>query len=765
MDRIRKPAVLAPVFAVLLLMSAGRAFAQGQVLESRPVKKGYKRSFTINSSPQQATIFVDDRKYGVVGYTPFKVTLVDGDYKIILELKGYKTEERNLRVGYGIADQLVVLQREIAPGMLKVLVADPNVGGARLVVDGQVQGPVPQDVKVAVGRHLVEISKEGFLPFSQWVEVEEGQVIALAPVLRPVEIAKPQGSLLVDSTPSGADVAIDGRKISDKTPTVVDQLTEGVHVLEVSKPPAKAFKDTIYIKAGERTKLTAKLEEPPPPPEPAKPVEPVKPPEPAKPEVKAPEKAPEPTTGSLSVKANVEGAEVLLDGEKRGAAPLVLKDLKAGPHELEVRAPKYTTARQKVEIEAGKETSLEVSLPLATPEPAPVAPTGPTAPPGKSNGLVRVISPVPEATVFIDGAKAGVSPVERELAAGKHFVVVTKEGFADFAREILVEVGATTEVTATLAAGGSIRVIANREGAQVALDGKLLGPSPAEANGVEIGEHLITVTLSGYEEYRTKVLLKGGAREIVNADLRLIDTGPTPEQLKIRQRSISTWGARPMAFGNFAVDLSAGYPVWTELRATVGVSDANMFGWDMGLMLRSYTNNWDILLNARMRFIQTGPFSVGLFGVVGGGAGETGRNSFAAQLGGLASLNFADLVTITARVFADIWSDQLCPADGTAGMNVCQNYPAGRSNVEEAQRVEKMIGMGPGVDLTKRNTAARAYLSLTLEAAIVQNFSLFLVVEGAPAQGERAMHSNLFNRRMLGEDPIYNGRIGATFKY
>jgi hypothetical protein len=60
---------------------------------------------------------------------------------------------------------------------------------------------------------------------------------------------------------------------------------------------------------------------------------------------------------------------------------------------------------------------------------------------------------------------------------------------------------------------------------------------------------------------------------------------------------------------------------------------------------------------------------------------------------------------------------------------------------------------------------ARFYLSLALEGAITQHFSLFLLVEGAPGQGERAMHSEIFNSRMFAADQIYNGRIGFTFKY
>jgi len=197
------------------------------------------------------------------------------------------------------------------------------------------------------------------------------------------------------------------------------------------------------------------------------------------------------------------------------------------------------------------------------------------------------------------------------------------------------------------------------------------------------------------------------------------------------------------------------------------VSDAKIFGWDLGIGLRSYTNNWELYLTGRTRFVQAGPFSVGAFGLVGGGSG-IGRdtNTILGQVGAVASINLADVFTITGRVFADIWSDQLCPGAGSTdkGMLACNQDPIDYS-AEKAKRIKQMTGLDDARKLAdQRSGGARAYLSLALEGAITQHFSLFLVVEGAPAQGERAQHSELFNTRMLAADPIYNGRLGFTFK-
>ena len=46
---------------------------------------------------------------------------------------------------------------------------------------------------------------------------------------------------------------------------------------------------------------------------------------------------------------------------------------------------------------------------------------------------------MPNAEVFLDGSSLGRAPVDRnDLDPGKHYVVVHKDGFTDFKREIVL---------------------------------------------------------------------------------------------------------------------------------------------------------------------------------------------------------------------------------------------------------------------------------------------------------------------------------------
>lgn len=75
--------------------------------------------------------------------------------------------------------------------------------------------------------------------------------------------------------------------------------------------------------------------------------------------------AAKPQEGTLTVYANVDGAEVYVDGESKGTCgtvdPLKLK-LSVGSHGVEVKKSGYQTAARQVSIEPGEYQVLKVNL-------------------------------------------------------------------------------------------------------------------------------------------------------------------------------------------------------------------------------------------------------------------------------------------------------------------------------------------------------------------------------------------------------------------
>src|SRR5215468_4341368 len=94
--------------AVLALCAA----AYGQ---SPPARKAATMPVKIDSTPQQAEIYLDDKKAGLVGYTPWEGKLAPGNYALILELPGYQTATKAITVDARNHDFAVALVKGAPP--------------------------------------------------------------------------------------------------------------------------------------------------------------------------------------------------------------------------------------------------------------------------------------------------------------------------------------------------------------------------------------------------------------------------------------------------------------------------------------------------------------------------------------------------------------------------------------------------------------------------------------------------------------------------
>jgi hypothetical protein len=713
------------ILALWLVLNVTNASAQ---VEPRPARKGRKYTVKIDSSPQQAAIYLDDKKYGIVGYTPYTGKLVQGDYKLILELPGFKTIERQLRVDSKNKEFFLPMEKQELPGTLDVqATADPNVAGATVLVDGLSVGTAPTLYDVKEGRHQLQIKKDGFEEYTQWVDLKQGQRVTLTPVLKATVKANPKGSLLVDADVADGEVYVDGQKQADTTPTLIDGLEEGPHIVEVRKPPATPWKQTVYVKSGQRSKVTAEL-------------------------------ASTLTTakkgGTVRIVASVPGAEVWVDGKLAGTAPYDATDLPAGDHLIEVRAKGYANKEQRVTVNVGTSDIIKFDLVAAG--------AG-----GGATSKIKIVSPVPEARAFIDGANVGTAPIDKDVTAGEHYIVVEKEGYAKFEQKVSIEAGQTLTVTAVLRSVGKVRFLSTPGGAEIVLDGKVMGKTPFETD-VEGGAHVVTLRLEGYYDFEDQNLQVAGGQTVnVSAPLRLIDSGPTAEEVSRRKATLSSFSARTMPFGDFTVDVSLGYPYWIEGQATVGGSDAKELGWDVSLGFRSLVTTWEFLGTGRLRLFERDPFSFAAFGTIGGGGGFDGRNQFTLQAGVLNTVTFRsgyNAVTVTGRAYFDIWSDRLCGLD-TDG-KLLDGAPSVCSTTDTTllAKIKKDYDISADERLERYN-GVRFFISLVVEAAVTEQMNFFFILEGAPFQGQRATHSDIFNSTMLGSDPIYNGRAGITFKF
>jgi hypothetical protein len=212
-------------------------------------------------------------------------------------------------------------------------------------------------------------------------------------------------------------------------------------------------------------------------------------------------------------------------------------------------APRPDSARasERVQVASGAPARPAAS-PRAAARPAPVQTVAPApAPPGRM--LVRSLPP--GARVRVDGQARGETPVAvRGLTLGPHTLTVTAPGLPAWEREVTLtadrpaqsfEVGLgaagageapavaapapptqtspADQGPAAAAQGPAVQIDSRPAGAQVWLDGRLVGTTPLVFRGVDAGSHAIRLELPGYRSWTTSVNVAPGAGARVAASL------------------------------------------------------------------------------------------------------------------------------------------------------------------------------------------------------------------------------------------------------
>lgn len=154
--------------------------------------------------------------------------------------------------------------------------------------------------------------------------------------------------------------------------------------------------------------------------------------------------------GRLLVRSSPGGAEVFVNGERRGVTPLALRDLPYGAYAVRVVRAGFAPVEQRVAIDAGRPArSLELTLTRgAAPGTAAPAASVPAA-----SGSLLVESRPAGARVFVDGTDIGVTPVTMpSLAAGPHTVRIERAGYASITTSARIEARTRARVAVTLTA-------------------------------------------------------------------------------------------------------------------------------------------------------------------------------------------------------------------------------------------------------------------------------------------------------------------------
>ncbi len=202
--------------------------------------------------------------------------------------------------------------------------------------------------------------------------------------------------------------------------------------------------------------------------------------------------------GLLAIET-VAGAEVWIDGERLGVAPLAPAEVAPGEREVVVRAERYAEHRQTVAIEGGgaRQTLTAELLPLWA--------------------EIAIDSQPRGARVRAGGEALGTTPVTAQLLAGSHGLELTLAGYKPHRRRLEVVAGEPQTLPAVrlVPADGNLLLTSEPAGATVAVDGVYRGETPLDLFLSPGSAHAVSVSKAGYGAERSEVRLRSGeSREL-----------------------------------------------------------------------------------------------------------------------------------------------------------------------------------------------------------------------------------------------------------
>jgi hypothetical protein len=367
-------------------------------------------------------------------------------------------------------------------------------------------------------------------------------------------------------------------------------------------------------------------------------------------------------------------------------------------------------------------------------------------------------------------------PVEKKLSAGEHPVVVRLDGYKQFEQRVRVEAGQAVTVQASLKPVGRLRILSTPAQAEVVLNGLPAGKTPLDQE-VEVGETVVRIELAGFQPFEQTLTIEGGKTQTLSRELAV--AGLSEAELAAQQRGLSSLGARTLPRGRSTVDISVGYPYYVQSRITVGAGKiAHKLGFDANVGVRTMFARNELGLGGRAMLADADPFSAGIFTDIWWGSkllDDSRRNGFTWDVGVAASLTALTHVTITGRLYFDMWSDRHCPELKTGGsggfdgdpIRVCERYQAGDLTADEQMRINKLT-TGDETQawvFTDRESGLRFMTAVIAEIAMQQRWNFFGILEGAPFQSERALFTHEFAHSMFDTDFNLYIRLGLTYKF
>lgn len=354
----------------------------------------------VMTQPENAVVEVNGK---ILGTTPLNVRVPAGKLLVKIRKDGFETEWDTLDLQSGGEPRIMEKNLRPAHGLV---VINSNPQGAAVSLGEVYAGNTPltlHDIKR--GTHRARLVLSGF----EDKEIEF-TVSDRIPQALNVELDSNAGLLVIHSIPSGATVSVDGRN-EGVTPVSLNQIGRGERDIFLQLPGHEPYRSTVMVEPTRTTRVDAQLT---------------------------------PLPGGLGIVSIPNGARVYVDGEFRGEAPVNIRGIEPGAHNVRVEMRGHADESRTVQIGRGESVVEEFEL-------------------ERNSGTLQIVTRPAGVNVNINGEFMGTtkpgldrsdvvsSPLMIDmLSQGSHTLQLVREGYSFETKRFFITKDKVTALEETL---------------------------------------------------------------------------------------------------------------------------------------------------------------------------------------------------------------------------------------------------------------------------------------------------------------------------
>lgn len=348
-------------------------------------------------------------------------------------------------------------------GSLKI---SSTPSGASIYLNNTYIGKTPKVEKLTKGEYDLKLMLKGYRTYARKVHVTKKQDTPID-----AELLEQRGKMEIRTNPPKATVYIDGVKLGQVTPLIIEK-PPGEYELKIVKDQYYVDQRSVMIKDDMTVTVEVDLV---------------------------------PQIGKLIINSEPSEAKVYIDGKYIGVTPLT-HDKPVGKYRVILKREGFRDHIGEAVVAADE--ALEINVELK-----------------ERAGVLEITTNPPGTEVHINDVYYGETPLKKELKPGSYELNLKKSKYRTLTESVVVEDLVTKKIQRELTPEiGGIKIDSDPSSAKVFLDGEDIGYTPISLNKPP-GIYKLRIIKPGYRHFVTDIKVSDGGSAHVEAQLEKDKSG------------------------------------------------------------------------------------------------------------------------------------------------------------------------------------------------------------------------------------------------